>query len=182
MLNKDPIGSKRRTLLTYLVFDIYITHLQNIDGCKKALRSQLAIEYIVYLIVQTGTNFEFWLNFTSLKIFEMFSLLTSPINTVLYTMTGKIKMNAGVLIKSSCSTRVARRSHKAVHFRTAFLHLHLPAHPLLQPQGTSSLEAMLTSSKRVHIGFQTCGSNPSQSSAEGIHMVISNILPQQYPL
>ena len=46
-------------------------------------------------------------------------------------MTGKIKINAGILIMSH---HVPPHRHKAVHFSAAFLHLHLPAHPFWQPQ------------------------------------------------
>ena len=48
---------------------------------------------------------------------------------------------------------------------------------VLQPQWISSLASALASGTRVHIGFKSCGPTHPQSSAEGIYMVFSNILP-----
>ena len=110
--------------------------------------SMLTNQMPVDLNLQAGAKF------LLLKIFEMFSFLAAPVNMLhvppmLYHTHKTVRLNSLqcclLVFASSC---------------TSFLH----------PQRISSLAAVLASRRRVHIGFQSCGSTHPQGSAEAIYV------------
>ena len=79
---------------------------------------------------------KFWIlaKFYVLELFQAFSLLKSPINTLLQWQEGK-NFCRSPNYELSCSTHVAPNRRKAVHFSAAFLPLSLPAYLVCSHSG-----------------------------------------------